>query len=164
MASSSSIPQFAWDYEELGDERVALGGLDLPDAAETTIFAEGAEAGGELVDFLMTLHLGGKLSARSLCTIAWWASRAGALGRISDFALRPDDKGTGHPTRTIETATGVRVKDFRKDMFHWPVPGLAKYDLSTSKHSMPLQLPHEAIEQEVLTHPEVLEQAKGNRT
>ena len=157
------MPVMPWEeddaWEASGGREFAAGSSGAEQEGPNK-FAQGAEAGDELVDFLMSLHLGGKLSAKSVCTIAWWASRAGALGKVKDFAHAPDDSSTGHYMRCIDKAVGVKLSDLTTSMFHWPVPGLGKYDLNTSKHKMPLQLPHQAIEQEIVDRPEIYEQAR----
>lgn len=107
---------------------------------------EGAVAGDILADFLVTMLLEGKLSAKSLCTIAYWSKRAGAKGKIEEYSHNPADASTRHFMRTIDKANGIKVKDMAASMYYVQVPGLAKHDLSRTSHSMPVQAPHEAIE------------------
>ena len=40
------------------------------------------EAGEELASLLLRLKQMGKLSAKEVCVVAWWASRAGACGPV----------------------------------------------------------------------------------
>ena len=53
---------------------------------------EGAEAGDVLGQTLLNMLLAGKMSAKSLCTISYWATRAGAQGGVTKFALSPDSQ------------------------------------------------------------------------
>jgi len=50
----------------------------------------GDAAGDILAYIVLTLVLEGNMSAKTMCTIAVWSARAGAEGKIRDFAYRPD--------------------------------------------------------------------------
>ena len=48
-------------------------------------------------------------------------------------------------------------------MYHIAVPGLHKFDISRTSHSMPVQCPHECIERERMENPHILAEVKSNR-
>lgn len=157
MAAGMPIPSYAWEAEDhVWEREPGRSGFDDSDN-EPEPHPEGHGAGDILVEFLMSLHLDGKLSAKSLCTIGFWSSRAGALGSIKDYAHNPGDPSTGHFMRRIEAASGVKLSDMAKTMYHSKVPGLAKYDLSRTTHKMPITLPHESLGKEIQTHPEIFD-------
>lgn len=108
---------------------------------------EGSAARYVLAEFLLTLHLEGRMSAKALCTISYWAARAGAQGRVRDYAHRPDAP-SGHFMRHVDSTNGEKMKDLARTMYHIDTPGLAKYDLSRTSHPTPVNLPHECIVEE----------------
>jgi hypothetical protein len=104
------------------------------------------EAGEQFATFLVSLCLSGKLSAKSTCVLAWWASRAGAIGPCRDIGLRPD-AATGHFQRKIDKCTGMDEKI--KDLYSFDIPGHARFDHSRSVRSIEAILPNEILATEV---------------
>lgn len=151
-----------YDWEEdltewdAGDEDASSN--EEEDTTNTPPQGEGA--GDLLAEFLLTLNLEGKLSATSLCIIAYWAERSGAKGRICKFAYRPD-AGSSKFQRHVDTVLGIRTKDLVGTMYHMRTPGLAKYDFSRTPHNMPVNLPHECLIEEVSQTPSLLEAARA---
>eukprot|EP00969_Alexandrium_andersonii_P371212 15479012-Alexandrium_andersonii.AAC.1 len=47
------------------------------------------EASRELAEKLISTHLARALRAKDLCTISWWASKAGVKGAVADLAFNP---------------------------------------------------------------------------
>ena len=94
------------------------------------------DGGAGLRRHLMDRYKHGKLTARSLCTIAWHATRAGAKG-IEDLALDPS---SSNAAAHVRRAVGARAKS----TFYW-------FDLPLWDHkeeerllfSFPICLPHE---------------------
>ena len=57
--------------------------------------AMGADgAGGELARLLIDAKLSGRLSARQVCVLSFYAVRAGAVGFAHQLAVRRDAPGT----------------------------------------------------------------------
>lgn len=161
---SSSSHMFPWSQ----DAHVWQGAEDNPGDDEVSgdegkRFAEGSAAGDILAEFLLTLLLEGKMSAKTMCTICFWAKQSGAKGKASEFAYRPDlpPEQSGHYFRHVDTVNGVRMKDLAGSMYHMATPGLAKYDLSRTSHDMPVSLPHEVIADEINNTPGMLEEAQA---
>ena len=70
---------------------------------------EGVEAGEALAQMLLSMVWARKMSAKTACVIAWWASRAGALGPVKDLAFRPNAP-TGLFSRKIDSVSGIDLK------------------------------------------------------
>eukprot|EP00969_Alexandrium_andersonii_P145908 6453466-Alexandrium_andersonii.AAC.1 len=87
MASSHS-----WERDWEQAEFASAAG-DAEDGSESEVdvdFLDGADAGSMFMESLLDLFFsGGRVSAKNVCVLAWWASRAGALGPASQFGLRP---------------------------------------------------------------------------
>lgn len=161
MCSGSSGATYPWGEPGYGDSPSHAGGAFDDSDVEPPPPPEGAAAGDVLAEFLVAMLLEGKISSKSLCTIAYWSARAGAKGKFEEYAHNPADQSTGHFMRTIDKANGIKIKDLAALMYHVRVPGLAKYDLSRTSHAMPVQTPHEAIEQEIRDKPSLLDDARA---
>ena len=61
-----------------------------------------AEAGEALLGDLQRLFCKGELTAKSFCEIAYNASKAGAVGEIKDWGLKPNNDHPGRYNRHIE--------------------------------------------------------------
>lgn len=163
MAASSDDGPFPWETQEHEWEAYKPQ-EEVDDEMEVeTDPPKGSAAGDVLAEFLMTMHLAGKLSAKSLCVIAYWASRAGAKGKIQEYSYRPEDPWIGHYQAKVDRVNGLKVSEMRKTRYHMRVPGLAKWDFSRSSHHMPVSLPHEALLEEIMENPGLLEEAKQKR-
>ena len=84
---------FSWDLcgggGDGGDPESPGDDSDGNSSDEDPDFSVGEGAGVEFVETLISLHYDGKLSAKAVCVLSWFASRAGAKG--------PADKlGTGN--------------------------------------------------------------------
>lgn len=145
MASSS----YSWERPE----RDWLFRPPAPADAEATASEDEAEptpeeAGELLLMFLLELFYTHLLSARSLCVICYWAAKAGALGPVANFSLKPDS-ASGHFQRKVDSVTGINLRTASERMYKVPVPQHNKYDLSRTSHKMVVQLPHECFVEEV---------------
>ena len=114
-----------------------------------------AESGHELVSFLLALHYEGKLSARSLCVICHHAHLAGAQGPVAQYALAPES-ASGHFQRKLDAATGVKMSDELAWRYVVDMPGHAKGDAARTTHPTVVNVPHEALHQEVANDPSIL--------
>lgn len=156
-AASSGTRARPWETAGRGWERdreAQEAGLEEEDSPP-----EGAEAGDTLAEYLLQLLFDAKISATSLCTIAYWATRAGAQGKVVDYALNPNSS-SGHFMAKVDKVNGVRMVDVRKNMFHIDVPCLSKYDFSRSVHPMAVDPPHESLDKEVRDNPWILEETR----
>jgi hypothetical protein len=143
----------SYDHAWANDRGDAFANGDSDE--EDTFDEQGEEAGVLLMDFLLALHYGGHLSAKSLCVLSWWASRAGAAGPAGKFAFRPNAP-TGHFQRHIDSASGCKLSDLKKSMLTIPVPRYTKHDAGRSVHMLPFRAPHEVLCNEVVSDPGIL--------
>ena len=68
-------------------------------------------AGNLVVEYLMSLLTHRRpMSARTTCTICWWASKAGARGSVESFALNPESQ-TGKLQAHLDKASGVSLQE-----------------------------------------------------
>lgn len=119
------------------------------------------EAGEEFAELLLDLKAKGKLSAKDVCSLCWYASGARVNGPANDMWLHPDSK-TGHFQRKLDTVCGFG--SHVENGYTLPVPGVGKTDSSDDDQRMTLSLPclpiHECLQEELDTSPEVLQQCK----
>lgn len=66
-----------------------------------------AEAGVCLAELLLELHVEGRLTAKAVCGISYWAAKAGARGPVKDLAFRPNAP-SGHFQRHLDHIAGLR--------------------------------------------------------
>lgn len=110
------------------------------------------KAGEYLVTMLLELLYTNCISAKTLCTICWWAAQAGAQGPVDKFAKNPAAQ-SGKFQQKIDAATGLNLKGASERMYRVLVPQHRKYDESRSIHSMVVQVPHEELWKEVELDP-----------
>jgi hypothetical protein len=139
----ANLPRYSWEaerpYWDDGDETAA------------NIFLHASQM---LIEFLVHLLLEGKLSAKSLCTIAYFATAAGAQGVIRQYAKDPGGQ-SGSFQRHIDSVMGVDLGRMRKSMYHISTPGLDKHDAGRSTHDMPVNCPHVCIDAEFRRTPDL---------
>ena len=107
------------------------------------------------------LHYGGKLSAKGVCTLAWWSSRAGALGRLSELGFRPDSQ-SGKFQRHLDAVLGLKGlgSEYR---YHVDIPQHSKHDQSRHVRETPVLPAHEALHEEIEQQPQILQQVPQAR-
>ena len=111
----------AWEsqvpgWEQMGDPDAAPSGDQNPKAARM-------EAGMEFTKMLGELYLLGQLSATSICTLCWWAQKAG-IPEAERFALKPESP-SGHYARKLDSALGLKRHD--PTLYYMEMPGYDKY-------------------------------------
>ena len=106
---------------------------------------------------LVQLKLTNVLSARQVCTLAFWASRAGAKGTIAKLAVKPDAQ-TGKFSKKFDSVVGTKPSDV-------PAYGVAtvrrpRASATRTFEPIPLLLPHEAIGEELGNSPVALSELR----
>jgi len=122
----------------------------------------GDDAANLLIQFLFSLHYAGKLSARSLCVICWYASKAGGVGDLETYGFR-SDAPSGHFQRHLDSVTGVDMKAQLSWRYTVDVPRHDKYDEGRTEHGLLVTIPHEALNEEVLEDPSILQRVSEMR-
>lgn len=156
MAASSSSAFKRYDWEQPGSNW-RFGPQDdngnEGDSSDDDAEPSPEEAGAMLVELLLNLMFTNALSAKSLCLICHWASKAGAAGPVGEYALKPGAP-SGHYRRKVDAANGVDLRKSAAKMFKLAVPQHCKYDLARTVHEMVVRLPHEELAREVRDQPD----------
>jgi hypothetical protein len=105
------------------------------------------EAGNLLADALIDLKLSGAMSAKQVCTIAFWAHKAGAVGPVEDLKWRPDDKSTGHFHRQFDKATGSSLHSAH-EFYDVRMPTASRATSDRVMRAVPMLPLHEVLHNE----------------
>ena len=158
MLRGSSSWDFAGEPNAPPDEGVA-GGVDFDDLDDDWANMTPAGAGQEFVDMLMDLKTLGKLSARDVCVLSFFASKANCVGPASVFAFRPDAP-TGHFQRHIDTI--IPPKEVLKGRYTIKAPGHEKHTMTRATLNITVLPPHEVLDEEVRNNPGVVETLRAS--
>lgn len=140
-------PRAAWDYD---DDVAAEGDPHPDDIGDDEVTPE--IAGQEFADMLFDLKVKGRLSARDVCVLSFYASLAGLVGPACDFGFRPSAP-TGHFQRHLDTIVGTNTKV--EGAYMLTVPAYDKYGLSRTTIDIETIPMHEALNSEVENNPDV---------
>lgn len=113
-------------------------------------------AGENLASLLVDLKLKGILSAKHVCVLAHWATLAGAKGPCKDFAAKPGGQSGSYQQRLN---TFLRVEE-HAPFYTVRLPGTDPALAERTTLDMAVMPPHEAISQEVLDDPGILQRAQ----
>jgi hypothetical protein len=67
-----------------------------------------SDAGANLVECLVHLFLEGRVSAKNLCVLCWWAWKCGVTA-AAELADKPNTKATGHFPGTWKSSSVSRT-------------------------------------------------------
>ncbi len=104
------------------------------------------QASREFADMLIDLKTKGRLSARDVCVLSFYAKHAGLQGPACDFAFRPSAP-TGHFQRHLDSSLGG--EGLLNDAYTLAVPSYDKYSLSRVVLDIPALPLHEALQAEL---------------
>ena len=159
-ASSSAAPR--WDDDSsLNWETVA----EIEEAGTTT--REGHEleeeqeedgldgptpqdAEEELLSYLLDSHRKGQLSAKCVCTVGFWAGKAG-LATVGTLSVRPDSS-TGNFKRHIDMIMAKRSGPAMPGGYTVPIPAFIRSSGERGVHNFQCVPPHEALIDEMQGH------------
>ena len=171
MSSSSTGGPFPWELRaaaSVAERGAELGADDDQDSAASSDdyeelkeeqFTED-EAGDRLVDFLFDLlTTRRKMSAANLCKICWWANKAGAKGSVGKFGLHPRNQ-SGIFQRHLDRAAGISLAEDAKTRYFITTPVVLKKDAYRTAHPVPVNVPHEAANEEILARPAIVDEVK----
>ena len=103
---------------------------------------------------LLELYFSSSISAEKFATLCWFARLAGVEGEaIEKYGKRPGAR-SGHYQRHLDAALGFNQTKDR--LYHVPVQGLRKGDVSRTNWSLPVIPVHESIAQEIQEGPSML--------
>ena len=104
-------------------------------------------SGDEFANMLIDLKLQGTLSATQACVLAYWAWKAGAVGKCCDLAAKPG-QATGAYSRRFDTATDTGKTSL--DFYNLKVARRLRHSASRIVSPVPMRRPHEALLEELL--------------
>eukprot|EP00969_Alexandrium_andersonii_P038648 1694005-Alexandrium_andersonii.AAC.1 len=113
-------------------------------------------AANMFLDMVVELYLESKLSAKQLCEMCWWASRAGMAGElVQEYALRPGQKGTGNYQRHLDNALGLNREE--REFHILACPGHPRSEaFGRRQMKLPFRPPHELFEDMLAEEPGTL--------
>ena len=101
---------------------------------------------------MMSLKIRGKISARDVCVLCFYARLAGITGPAVDMSFRPNAP-SGHFQRHLDVVTELNSK--LEDGYALPVPSYDKYILSRVELDIASLPMHECLNNEVLADPQI---------
>ena len=110
-----------------------------------------AECGQELLELLVDLkRTRAPMTAKAACLIAWWASRAGAVGPVGALGMKPTAQ-TGKFSSHFDRVTGI---DMRDELFYSvSTPCYKRFAALRGNMDIVTYVPHEHLAQEVARQP-----------
>eukprot|EP00969_Alexandrium_andersonii_P211285 9331341-Alexandrium_andersonii.AAC.1 len=130
---------------ETAEYRAAF--CDSDESSDDDMELSPGQASQELADFLISLQMRGRLSARDVCTICFLAKSANLCGAAAEFAYKPSAP-SGHFQRHLDRILKVD-EALGDDIYEMTVPGSDKLILGRTPLSLPAIPPHETLAQEV---------------
>ena len=115
------------------------------------------EAGNMLID----LKLQSGVSARQICTLCWWLSKANVGGVIAELAVHPD-RASGQYSKHFDLIVGVRGVDVDDDFMKVNVPVYERSAARRIVREMPVFSPLEAISEEIEKTPDMREKLEAS--
>lgn len=152
MSASSKVRVYDWERPEKAWDAVNEAPPEDPPAEDDPNDMTAEQAGDMLVNFLLGLVYTNSVSARSMCVACYWASLAGAKGKVSKFAVKPNSQ-PGKFQRRIDEVTGVKLAKEQSRMYTVKVPGHSRSDMSRTAHDMVMKPPHEELSKEFDANP-----------
>ena len=102
------------------------------------------DAGKTFVELLSNLYLEGKISAKSLCVLCWYAEQAG-IQAAKDLSYKPSTKSVGHFSRHVDFVLGMS----KINSYKLKLPSHCKYNVTRQINEFDVMLPHESIAAEL---------------
>ena len=131
-------PQHAWEEELSGED---------PDPE-----SDPQAASMMFLDVCLAMYMASAMSAKNLCVLCYWASKAG-MATVSEYGLQPD-RPTGHYQRHLDSLLGFA--EAKKTSYTLSAPGQKRGELSRSTIELPTRPPHELAQEELERNPTVL--------
>lgn len=104
----------------------------------------------DFLAFLLSIYSAGQVSAKSLCILCYYASRAG-MPFVERFGLAPG-KSSGHYSRRVHGAL-AKEEGGSDELYSIQVPGHRRHDLSRTTHTLKVMPGHESLAKEMERDP-----------
>ena len=136
-----------------------IAGLDRGEAAQTAE-AQREQAGTALADLLLQLHREGLMTAKHTCLISHYAHKAGACGRVAEYAFRPGAP-SGHYQRHLDLTAGLRDKAQKEKFYKVSAPCFSRRLRLKGTRQLDVLPPHECLQREFEENPALKEQLEA---
>ena len=103
------------------------------------------EAGGVFVNMVLDLQYKGKLSAKDVCLLCFWAHRSGAPAKVGEIGFRPNAQ-SGQYQKHLDAVLETKM---HSDWYTVDVPVHNKHDQSRVIRKSPVLLPFDELAEEV---------------
>ena len=104
-------------------------------------------ASQEFADYLIGLQTKGKISAKDVCALAFYAKLANLTGKATELALKPSSP-TGHFQRHLDKCLGL-LDYVDEHSYTLRLPGTDRHSESREVFDIPVVPPHEALADEL---------------
>lgn len=139
-STAASRPWEGWDDQPDGPS----WGLHGEDYDYTAVSQD--EAGAQLFELLARLKIMSVLSAKQACLVAFWASKAGAIGRVSELAVKPDAQA-GKFSARFDKVVGTKISS--EGTYSLGLARRLRHDATRRWDQIPIKLPLEVLGQEL---------------
>ena len=139
MATAFRIPTHPWDDDS--DDSRSSASTDSEDDAPPSQ----RKAAKLFVEYILSMYMVGMISAKTFCTICYYASLAG-IEAASPYGRGPS-KNTGRYQAYLDRVLGFKKYD--RALYEIEIPGVGRRGLSRVVHKMSVMNPHEALAEEL---------------
>ena len=105
---------------------------------------EEEDPGQELFSYLLSEHSAGKMTAKQVCIISWWAAKAG-VAALKPIAKSPATKGSGDFKRTLDKY----LQQDLPDSYSVPVSAYSRASAERMTWQLQCVLPHEMLQRDL---------------
>ena len=112
------------------------------------------EASAVVANMLIALRLQSHLSAKHVCTLAWWLKKAGLKGVVADLAVHPD-RSSSQYSKHFDLIAGTRAVDIAEDFYVADVAIHSRTQAKRLIQPMPVFTPLDALAEEIKATPDM---------
>ena len=153
VVTMASKRKYAWETNDhhtavWDEEGPGLSQFRQSDAESESEQEQEADPSEALLNFLVSEHDRGALSAKQLCVVAYRCGQAG-LQKLAAWGLPPDTKGTGDFKRLVDKQTMRAEGGDRMPNFYFMNGPFYSRNMGNIEMDLPVVLLHEALLREL---------------
>jgi len=145
----------AWEQRSYAAESRADPGSDSDTDVEALLPHTCSQ---RFFDLLVELKMSGKLSAKTVCVLSYWAKGAGVCEPGSKLAFPPNRTG-GHYSAHFDKVVGLD-EALKQDWYKINLPGHSKHDVSRTVMEVAAAPAHEVLAKEVSETPGMMKELR----
>lgn len=120
------------------------------------------EAGDRLFSYLLDqLESGGRVSAKMICIIGYWAALSGAEGKVGNLSVHPQSS-SGNFQKHLDVL--MKHNEAKDIIYNLDVPGYCRSELGNSTISLPVAPAHERLLQDIVDDPHLPAKLRSMKT